>query len=220
MAHGCISDPETEWTWIHANNGTFLAGLKDLVRAPFAFTILRCPYSRLASVFLDKIVSRNMEFWSLFRREWERFDPDELTFRQFIELIQPEDKLSKDIHWCPQVDFLVYEDYDCWFSLSSFSDAAKEITRQTGMKIYDGRGLTLHGTSHLSSISDGCFADMPRWEIAQMKREGRVPASKALYDDALAQIVCDMYRDDIALYREKIGQDSLMFPELMATLKD
>jgi hypothetical protein len=58
-ANGCIDGP-SDIDWIHSNNLTFSATLHELVTAQYTFTVLRCPYSRLASVYLDKIVDGNL----------------------------------------------------------------------------------------------------------------------------------------------------------------
>ena len=57
QANVVISGPG-QWQWIHSNNVTFAAELRDLARAPRSLVILRCPHQRLASAFLDKIVRR------------------------------------------------------------------------------------------------------------------------------------------------------------------
>ena len=56
LANGCISDPK-DFEWIHNNSLTFSADLPSLLLADYTFVILRCPFARLASVYLDKIVS-------------------------------------------------------------------------------------------------------------------------------------------------------------------
>ena len=58
MANGFIKH-KRDYNWIHQNNGTFSAELRDLVRCQYAFVILRDPFSRLVSAYLDKIVYIN-----------------------------------------------------------------------------------------------------------------------------------------------------------------
>jgi hypothetical protein len=58
-ANGCIDGP-SDINWIHSNNLSFSATLRELLTAQYTFVVLRCPYSRLASVFLDKIVDGNL----------------------------------------------------------------------------------------------------------------------------------------------------------------
>src|SRR5690606_1619014 len=53
LENGCIRD-ETEHQWIHANNPTFRAQLPDLICADYTFVILRDPFRRVVSCFLDK----------------------------------------------------------------------------------------------------------------------------------------------------------------------
>ena len=55
MANGAIAGPE-QFNWIHANNLTFRASLAELAKAKYTFVILRDPYLRVASCFLDKMV--------------------------------------------------------------------------------------------------------------------------------------------------------------------
>lgn len=211
LAHGCIADPATEWSWIHANNPTFRASLAELVTAPFTFVILRCPFSRLASAFLDKIVSRNVEFWTLHRAEREGFSPTELTFRDFVQLIAKPGNLRLDLHWRPQVDFLVYEEYDAWYALERLDEAAAGIAARTGLQLVDARPLTRHATA--GQAPAGLVADLPVAELERMKAAGRMPRHADLYDDALQAQVARLYRADLALYTARLGAGGLTFAQ-------
>lgn len=209
LAHGCIADPAREWSWIHGNNATFRATLPELVRAPFTFVILRCPYARLASAFLDKIVSRNIEFWTLHRAERDAFDPRALTFRQFVQLLAKPGNLRLDLHWRPQADFLVYEDYDRWFAFEDMPAAAAGIEARTGLQLVDARPFTRHGTAGVADI-DGA-ADLTVADLDAMKAEGRLPPQARFYDDALRAQVARLYRADLDLYASRLGTGGLTF---------
>lgn len=219
MANGCISDPQADWTWIHPNNNTFSANLRDLATARFTFTVLRCPHARLASVFLDKILSRGPEYWELFRAEGDTLDHDRLNFRSFVRLITKPGRLSSaNIHWRPQVDFLVYEDYDAWYAMENFKEAAAEIGARV-FPVVDARGLTRHGTDQVRLVDDKCYADVPAQRLAHMRRTGELPSHAALYDDALAKTVARAYATDMALYRDRCGAAGLTFPDSDETFK-
>lgn len=211
FANGCIATPD-DWTWIHHNNRTFRADLRGLVTAPFTFVILRCPHARLASVFLDKIVGRRPEFWRLYGADRDRPDPDRLTFRDFVALLEEPALFALDIHWRPQEDFLVYEDYDLWVPLERLRDHLPAIEEGAGMAVHDARGLSGHGTDALVQEA-GAFADTPLHELAEMRRAGRAPAHGALYDDDLAHRVARAYAGDGRLCREKFGPGTLLFPQ-------
>ncbi len=99
LANGAIAGAE-DFPWIHANNTTFNLTLKDLVTAPYTFVILRDPFARLASVFLDKIVSKDTVAWQFRRRHDDAFEIDDLTFELFItSIIGDDDETSTDEHW-------------------------------------------------------------------------------------------------------------------------
>jgi len=210
IANGAIAGPQ-DWTWIHHNNATFRADLRDLARARFTFVVLRCPHARLASVFLDKIVGRRPEFWTLHRLHHDRPDPETLTFRDFVTLLETGKSLKADIHWRPQADFLVYEDYDAWIALEDFAAAVPLLTARAGLTIADARPLTGHGTDRLDSVS-GDFADTPLWQLAEMRRAGRVPNHGALYDPGLAARVAALYQADMRIYAARFGRGGLLFP--------
>lgn len=211
LANHCIAGPE-DWTWIHANNGTFTAHLPDLVKAPFSFVIVRCPYARLASVFLDKIVDKTPELWQLYRATRDGFTPDSLTFRDFVTLLADKDHLHANIHWRPQVDFLVYERYTHVFALEDFGRAIDTLEHSIGLSVQDARKLTNHGTDAVTLVHSGAFADMPLSELAQMKAQGTLPTHALLYDAPLVQQVAELYTDDIAFYAEHMPADGLTFP--------
>ncbi|WP_432257123.1 sulfotransferase family 2 domain-containing protein [Limimaricola sp. AA108-03] len=215
LANGCISGPE-QWSWIHANNHTFQASLRELVTAPFSFVILRCPHRRLASCFLDKILSRTQEFWALHRLTRDKLDPDKLSFRDFVMAISDTSMLRANIHWRPQIDFLVYEEYDAYYALEGFAQAIPEIENRAKISVHDARGLTNHATSQTWKQSpdaprDIC-ADMPLHELAALRREGRIPRSTDLYDAVLIEHVARLYAEDIVLYDQKFGNGDRLFP--------
>ena len=54
LANGAISTPE-DIEWIHNNNNSFTADNKELLTANYTFVILRNPFKRLISFYLDKL---------------------------------------------------------------------------------------------------------------------------------------------------------------------
>jgi hypothetical protein len=211
LANNCIKD-ESEWTWIHANNATFAASLRDLVTTPYSFVILRCPYRRLASVYLDKMISKRYEFWILQQLSNYAMSEDMLTFGDFVRYLKNNQIRRANVHWRDQVDFLVYEKYSSYFHLENFSAAKPVIEAETGIEIKDTRHLAKHGTDQYAQLSDGNFAEAPRFEIDVMQRAGDCPSHAALYSPELIDIVRDIYRNDIALFKEKFGAEHLLFP--------
>ena len=61
VRNGFIRD-KMDIDWIHNNNGTFKSTQREVSRARYTFIILRCPFTRIASCFLDKIVDEIISF--------------------------------------------------------------------------------------------------------------------------------------------------------------
>lgn len=84
VSNGTIHSPEN-FDWIHANNLTFRAGLPELAKAKYTFVILRDPYTRIASCFIDKFIDQNDVAWNFYARTGRKKNPHELSFRNFID---------------------------------------------------------------------------------------------------------------------------------------
>lgn len=213
LAHdnGCIAGPE-DHDWIHANNATFRAGLRELVTADYAFVVLRCPFRRLASLYLDKVVRREPPYWDIVRHESFREAWAPLSFRHFVRFVAANPKL--DQHWRPQVDFLVYDDagYDDVFAFEDFPACEARLAERLGVRVLDARPLTRHGQDRFRTLTDAAFADVPAEDIAALNREGESPDKAALYDERLAGQVARLFRADLALYAGRFGASGLLFP--------
>ena len=209
MANGAISGPEAV-NWIHPNNQTFSASLEYLLTADYAFAILRCPFRRLASCYLDKIVGRYPPFWRLHDVLGRTMEPEEFTFRTFMEKLALPKIVQADEHWRPQVDFLVYEAYDDLFDLADFGTAVRVLKERIGLDVVDARDLLRHDTSHLAK-TDELGPDTTPLAHLVARAEGRVASAGSLFDDELTAIVAELYADDIALMRKTFGPQSLMF---------
>ena len=83
-ANGCIwSDDDIHW--IHNNSAGFRSTLAELATAKYSFVVLRDPFRRIASCFLDKFVDRNIDAWRFVELAGYRINLESLTFRQFIK---------------------------------------------------------------------------------------------------------------------------------------
>ena len=210
IANGFIENPR-DWVWVHKNSYTLSAPLSSIVTAKNTSVILRCPLSRLASTFLDKIVSRSFEFWKLFRASKDTIDPDKFTFREFVDWISKPDILRDDIHWRPQVDFLVYENYDGVFGLHQMQNFAKFYDDVTKGNFIDSRPFSNHSTSTFHPLTAASYADTPMVEIASGKAKGVLPRHEHLYDDDLIEKVSFVFQEDLELYRAHLGREGLLF---------
>jgi hypothetical protein len=207
LANGCISD-DTDVNWIHNNNETFRATLAELATARYSFVILRDPFRRIASCFLDKFVDRRPEAWRYVEALGHTVDLAQLTFRQFVTGASR--CLRADQHWRPQIDFLVYEQYDDWYCVEDFDRAIATLDSKIGFLAKDTRDLLRHGTEQYRIVaSSEHFSDVRSLDIANLKQQGQIPTVESLFDDEIIHLMRSMYGDDFMIYEAKIGRPCL-----------
>jgi hypothetical protein len=210
-ANGCIDDA-SGIEWIHANYTTFSASLADLARAQYTFVILRCPYARIASTFLDKIVSRARPADIFLGVVEDGLAWEQITFRSFIRALTVIEVRKANVHWRPQVDFLVYRDYDDWFCVENMDLATRTLKQKIDLEVLDARALTRHGVEGLTLVADKDYSDAGAAEILDMKNRGICPHPKSLFSDDVLPEFRKVYRRDINLYAKQFGESSLLFP--------
>jgi Sulfotransferase family len=208
IANGCIKD-SADFNWIHQNNNTFTASLSELAKAKYTFTILRCPFSRLLSVYLDKIVNRNNPAWGYIDLHNSSIHIEDITFEFFVKSMSIERIKNADIHWMPQTNFLVYEDYDNYFAFEEFPKLAAALKAKIGLNVVDARPLTKHGTDGYRKLSRRKPFKLSPLELLGYKSAGLIPSIKAMYSDELVACVQKVYKSDIALYKRTIGAGNL-----------
>jgi hypothetical protein len=211
IANGCIDGVE-QGNWIHKNNNTFTPTLSEATKANYKFVILRCPFRRLASVFLDKFVAKELSAWAYRDVLQRNVELDDLTFESFILSLQKTPVFNSDIHWRPQTAFLLYEEYNDYFSLEHFPKAISILKEKINLNVIDARSLTAHGIEGYDLLNDVDYSKVVAFDIAVLKREGKCPSPASLYTPELVEVVKSLYRDDIALYNNKCDSRDLLFP--------
>lgn len=205
IANGCIAGPD-EIDWIHRNNFSFPLTLGEAFRASYTFVVLRCPFERLYSAFMDKIVDSREEAWNLVNETGRRRHPRDLSFRAFVRTIATVARPRMDIHWRPQIDFLLYEDYDDWFSLGNFAHMETKLAERIDLTLVDSRSRLGHDIGAITKSDVPDAADLSAAELFNSKRAGSLPSIESLYDEEALAEVAHIYHEDIDLYRSRIGE--------------
>lgn len=202
IANGFIEN-KSNIDWIHSNNKTFISTLQEIAQAKYTFTVLRCPFTRVASSYLDYIVEGDFTF--------KDFNEQRLSinFHEFLLIIQSQKRKERNEHWRNQSDFLHYEVYDDYFSLESFSHAESALMDK-GLKVHDTRDIIKHDISRLNRI-DGDFSKVKEVELKKIKDKGSAPSYKSLFSNAEIELVMEIYKDDVELYKKHFGQKNLLF---------
>jgi hypothetical protein len=204
LKNGMIQDA-SQWGWIHQNNDSFRPSLRELARASYRFAILRHPLGRLASCFLDKFVKRTPEAWQ-FQSATGSGDLGRLTFRRFCREIAKPQFRALNIHWRPQIDFLVYASYDDFFRFEEFGSIAPVLRARAGLELVDARPLARHDSSHYAAAAPGRIGpDSEIWQIEAVMMAGIRPDALSLYDGELRALVEDAFRSDMKLYEAQFG---------------
>jgi hypothetical protein len=215
LENGVIEEPD-EIKWIHQNNPTFSADLRTLIKAQYTFVILRDPFRRLASVFLDKFIAQTPDAFQHRQLLDYKKDISKFSFRNFVESLERKHIRDSNIHWQPQMHFLVYKKYDDYFCLEKFPEVIKTLKEKIGIEVKDARNLIKHGLDQYEMVDEGRpFADVPLLELINMKAEGQVPHPKDLFDEALIQIATEQFDVDFHLYTSLFGKEGLLFPEAL-----
>jgi hypothetical protein len=220
--------------WIHLNNQTFKPSLRDLVTANYTFVLLRCPFHRLVSCFLHHIVeapetamrtqysdlARSLQLsgklgrafgslhqWSLRQK---RSKAEATTFADFVSFLEAPYALTLNVHWRPQTDFLVYQDYDDVFRLEDMPEMITTLQTKIGLTLRDTAALAGHGNLGRARIREGFFGRTDVLALRQLKQEKKVPEYERMYDADLYDRVARLYAKDIDLYSACFGTSALL----------
>ena len=202
VANGFLDGVE-DVKWIHKNNQTFVSTQREVCIANYTFVVLRCPFTRIASGFLNKLVDKT---FNVNDAAGNRID---INFHDFLMVIKSQQRSEMNQHWRNQSDFLHYERYDEYFSLESFPNAIKSLGNH-GLNVYDTRTKLKHDLSALERI-DGDFSRIKTNELKKMKDEGCLPNYKSMFGDKEIELINEMYKDDINLYKSHFGKNDLLF---------
>ena len=160
-------------------------------------------FLRIASCFFDKIVD------GLFNFKDASGDKLNVSFNDFLSVIKSQNRIDRNEHWRNQSDFLHYEKYDDYFSLESFVKAIQSLDKR-GFIVHDTRSLLDHDLSSMNRV-EGDFSKMKEIEIKKMREEGTMPSYKSMFTQSEIELVNDIYKDDIDLYKTQFGEKNLLF---------
>jgi hypothetical protein len=206
----CVIPGPEHAAWIHHNNETFRADLRALATARYTFVILRCPLSRVVSAFLDKICNLTPDAWTFYRLTNRLKEPKDLTFKDFVRALAHQPVRKGNVHWRPQVDFLVYEVYDDYFCFEDFPAVTKSLQHRIGLEVLDARGSSRHVLERFDLVDDPAAPNLSASSILGMKNSGKCPSPRSLLDDEAISLLTRFYAADIDLYGKLFGTSRML----------
>ncbi len=186
-----------------------LAGYSDLEaksilgnKEIFKFTVVRNPFDRIASAFLNKFVTERSN-----PAQWEHtlpviekvFGPDQtpattnITFRQFIQYLSANTELDK--HWFPM--FLMVDPFDMDMVIRMENLKADfEVLRDRLQLPYDLPHMNKSSRKDLDAAR-GAFADYGVKELSELPA---LPTTAQMYDESLEKLLHNRYKQDFEMF--------------------
>lgn len=182
----------------------------------FKFSIVRNPWTRLISAYLDKFVIKPKIRKSFFlprniKEAIEAFyksqglEPDynkSITFRQFVEYVNITDDKCLDGHWKPQHLYLGDTEFDFIARFENLAEDFEHIKKKLNIS-----GISLPHTNKSTSINRANYidqtgniqnyADFLPYELITM---GKLPDYHEFYTPGLQAIVAKRYSQDIETF--------------------
>lgn len=180
----------------------------------FKFVILRNPFKRLVSAYLNLIgkVVKPIKFALQLVKDVYRnlgMEPDiykSITFSQFIYyLVQTEDE-QLNPHWCPQHKFLGQFQFDYIGQFENINEVKKYINKKFDMKINENL-LKYKRTKYSNYKFENKLHEKYPEELKRLIiKVGGFPKSEDFYTPELEVIVREKYAEDIKIYEREFNQ--------------
>lgn len=198
--NGCVETLD-DIDWIHANNMTFSMTTSAAAKVSYTFVILRCPFERLYSAFIDKIVGLTNQAWNYHIAQGRKQSPYDITFDLFLKSLLKTPRRQMDIHWRPQSDFLLYQQYDDYFSLEDFGTVESVLKKKLNLNIIDTRSCLEHDSGRLEvDMTLEEPYNISALDLLILKRSGYKPDIIKMFNQNNIDIVKNIYKDDLHLY--------------------
>lgn len=214
LDNGIISS-DNDIKWIHNNNNSIYPSNSELLQAQYSFVILRNPFKRLLSYFLDKIChnSSNAGNDGSYRQARDIFNmSSEDTFEKFVSKIWENPELvGIDEHTLPQCNFLIYTKYHDYFQFERFSELQESLEKKIGLKIVDVRDFNSIHTCKGFESSASLNARTTIEELNHKLKEGIKPKALNMFTNEMITRIGTVYFNDILLYLQnfKHSQEEL-----------
>lgn len=176
----------------------------------FKFVVLRNPFARLVSAYLDKFakhpIPESFAQQVIIAVQTHLAKPiniqESITFQQFIEyLARTSDRYLND-HWLPQSNFLGSINFDYIGQFEQLDLTIKLLEKKFSIAI--NQKVSSHITEYKNFDKQLEFYRMYPQQLRSL--EG-MPAAWQMYNGQLKQLVAKRYSQDISLYLQQFKMD-------------
>ena len=169
----------------------------------FKFTIVRNPWSRLVSAYLDKFVihkktaisSTKLIEDAVYEKAGIPVDRQKsVNFRQFVEYIMAKDENKLNAHWKPQNLFFEGVNFDFIGKLESLREDFAIVKDKLNLDIELPYSSARKANYSQTEIDRTCYAEYYPQELQQL---AKLPKYKQFYNPELIALTSEKYRQDI-----------------------
>lgn len=175
----------------------------DLDAATKSLVVLRCPYRRAASAFLDKFVAAPEEAIVRGIVKTTGKNVADITFQDFVYALVMSPDYWLDTHFRSQSSYISLDDYDHYFCVEDHQPLSAFLDSEFGEAIAELKKAAPEGINReqLPRVPvDGAWKMTAR-DLTELRRSnGVAPQYRSLYTDALISDLFKRYRDDIEMY--------------------
>ena len=189
-------------------------GMTAIPKDARTMLVLRNPYDRLVSLYLNKFVVRRgyKDIFNSYRR-LTGGDPTNVTFLEFLTKYVGESPFAElDPHVLPQTRHLAAIPYNSPVRFEHlFDDLAKVIGQQYADTYFKKK---TNNTSYQSTVSEGVAPEFETFDfqtgsarlVEMHQKTGTVPAPSCFYCEELSQLIERRYQEDKIAF-ETLKQD-------------
>ncbi|MGF1489031.1 MAG: sulfotransferase family protein [Prochloraceae cyanobacterium] len=192
-----------------AANYSYLEAMEILEDSKyFKFVIVRNPWERLASAYLNKFVwNRDFQKPDLTPKYIKKVIQDvynkqglepnyqrSITFREFVDYLCDTEDSKLNGHWCPQYLYLGKMKYDLIGKVENLSQDFEYIKTKLNLEI------DLPWTNKTQKKQEHHDRNYSDYRPLQLSELERLPGDRQLYTPDLIELVAQKYRQDIEMF--------------------
>ena len=180
----------------------WLSGLARYPRAEERIVVVRDPFDRVLSAYLNKFIRARdtVAEQAIAAGLGESLSPgatrDDVTFADFVAYLARTPSHRLDEHWRPQHDFLIGS-YTRHLRFEHLGEDSAFLAHQ-GLVVDEARG---HSTSKVQADVGPGWGHRTAGEIGRLRRRREVlPSRESMYDERLHAMITERFAEDLVLF--------------------
>lgn len=198
-----VHDLHNKFTW------SLMSSYSDLLDTIyFKFIIIRNPFLRLVSAYLDKLVRSEFDQYEPFAQNVINIvysdESKSISFQDFIQYLYETKSQFLNEHWRPQVDFLLFNHYDMYLQMENLKQDIPKLEKAINIEV-PKINVGQHSTPYSKMSLDEAWTIKGNqlWQI--LKDQKTLPLPSEMYNNELIAKVRERYQLDIELYENLFG---------------